>query len=174
LDGVDRTINGGQANSDSEEDSATSTGGGSFSSGEQCSNSDEEEPGVTTPEPGAPHPSQRVITHANPTPEYSVHHRTRKKAKAVPAQESQTSQHSKKGIPPQCLIESSSAQVKKRPIFLNVMSIVDNGTPWSYKEAMRSSKADQWKKATCDRSFSFFTLLSHSLLFFCKDNIFIR
>jgi len=33
-----------------------------------------------------------VITHANPTPEYSVHHRTRKKAKAVPTQETQTSQ----------------------------------------------------------------------------------
>jgi hypothetical protein len=28
------------------------------------------------------------------------------------------------------------------------MSIVGNGTPPSYKEAMRSSEADQWKKAT--------------------------
>jgi len=46
LDGVDRTINAGQADSDSEEDSATSTGGGSFSLGEQCNDSDEEEPGV--------------------------------------------------------------------------------------------------------------------------------
>jgi len=148
LDGVDRTINAGQANSDSEEDSATSTGGGSFSSGEQRSDSDEEEPGVTTPEPGALHPSQSVITHANPTPEYSVHHRTRKKAKAVPSQEPRTSQRSKKGIPPQRLIESLSNQVKERPIFLNVMSIVDNGTLRSYEEAMRGSKADQWKKAT--------------------------
>jgi len=90
---------------------------------------------VFTPKPGTLHPSQSVITHANATPEYS------KKAKAVPAQEPWT-QLSKKGIPPQCLIESLSAQVKKRPIFLNVMSIVDNGTQWSYKEAMRSSEAD--------------------------------
>jgi len=89
-----------------------------------------------------------VITHVNPTPEYSVHHRTRKKAKAVPAQEPWTSQHSKKGIPPQCLIESLNTQVKKCPIFLNVISIVDNGTPRSNKEAMRSSEADQWMKAT--------------------------
>jgi len=127
LDGVDRTINGGQADSDSEEDSVTSTGGGSFSSGEQQSNSDEEEPGVTTQKPGTPHPSQSMITHANPTPEYSVHHRMRKKAKAVPSQEPLTSQRSKKEIPPQRLIESLSAQVKKCPIFLNVMIIVDNG-----------------------------------------------
>jgi len=90
-----------ELNSDSEEDSATSTGGGSFSLGEQRNNSDEEEPGVTTPEPGAPHPSESVITNANPTSEYSVHHRTRKKAKAVPVQEQWTSQCSKKGIPPQ-------------------------------------------------------------------------
>jgi len=68
-------------------------------------------------------------------------------AKAVPTPEPRTSQCSKKGIPPQCLIESLSTQVKK---FLNVMSIVDNGTSWSYKEAMRSSEADQWKKATDD------------------------
>jgi len=137
LDGVDRTINAGQANSDSEEDSATSTGGGSFSSGEQHNNSDEEEHGVTTPEPGAPHPSKSVITHANPTPEYSVHHRARKKAKAVPAQEPRTSQRSKKGIPPQCLIESLSAPVKKCPIFLNVMSIVDNRTPQRSNEKLQ-------------------------------------
>jgi len=78
----------------------------------------------------------------------TVHHRKRQKAKAVPAQEPQTSQHSKKGIPPQHLIESLSAQIKQCPIFLNVMSVVGSGILQSYEEAMRSSEADQWKKAT--------------------------
>jgi len=96
--------------------------------GEQSNDSDEEKPGVTTPEPGALHPSQSVITNAHPTPEPSVYHRTRKKA--IPAQEPQSSQHSKKGIPLQRLIESFSAQVKQHPIFLNVI-IMDDGTPWS-------------------------------------------
>jgi len=45
-------------------------------------------------------------------------------------------------------LEASALRVKQCPIFLNAISIVDNGTPWSYKEAMRSSKADQWKKVT--------------------------
>jgi len=62
----------------------------------------------------------------------------RQKAKAVPAQE-----------PPQRLLKGLSTQVKQCPIFLNVMSIVDNGTPWPYK-AMRGSEADLRKKATDD------------------------
>jgi len=52
----------------------------------------------------------------------------RQKATEVAAQEQWTSQHTKKGIPPQSLIESLSTQVKQHPIFHNVMSIVDNGT----------------------------------------------
>jgi len=116
----------------------TSTGGGSFSSGEQHKSSDEEEPGVTTPEPGALHPSI--------TPKNEEEGQGSSYSRAMDF--CWTSQCSKKGISPQHLIESLSAQVKQRPLFLNVMSIVDNGTPLSSKEAMRSSKADQWKKAT--------------------------
>jgi len=63
----------------------------------------------------------RKLISANPkvTPESSVHHRTRKKAKAVTAQEPWTSQYAKKGIPPQHLIESLSAQVKQHHFLMS-------------------------------------------------------